>query len=208
MTLTLTGSPLIHEVGKRILGRYLETSGARDVELSPATRADGTGIDIRRTEGLTAITAKVRVDYYYGNDQAKIANRDFTFYRTDTASYALEAIADTATRAPGWVLTSSADQLLYYRIALPRPEAEIAALLESPDGVFFTELGVDRDELRILPMRALRDWFDRSNDRYTPRPVITGGRSAWYRIVPIAELDAGVPGVIVVGSVYSRLAIR
>lgn len=206
--MALTGSPLIHEVGKRILGRYLETAGARDVELSPAMRADGTGIDIRRTEGLTAITAKVRVDYYFGDDKAKIADRDLTFYRTDTASYALEAIADTATRAPGWMLTSLADQLLYYRIALPRPEAEIAALLDSPDGVFFTELGVDRDELRIVPMRALREWFERSNDRYMPRPVITGGRSAWYRIVPIAELEAGVPGVTMVAPVYSRLAVR
>ena len=206
--MALTGSPLIHEVGKRVLGRYLGTAGARDVELSPAMRTDGTGIDIRRIEGMTAVTAKVRVDYYFGHDQAKIANRDLTFYSTATASYALEAIADTATRAPGWVLTSLADQLLYYRIALPRPEAEIAALLESPDGVFFSELGVDRDELRIVPMRALRDWFERSNDRYTPRPVITGGRSAWYRIVPMAELDAAVPGVTVVGPIYSLLAVR
>lgn len=206
--MALTGSPLIHEVGKRILGRYLETAGARDVELSPAMRVDATGVDIRRVEGLSPITAKVKVDYYYGNDSAKIANRDYTFYRTDTGSYALEAIADTATRAPGWVVTSLADQLLYYRLALPRPEAEVAALLESPDGVFFSELGVDRDELRIVPMHALREWFDRSNDRYMPRPVITGGRSAWYRIVPMTELEAGVPGVTVVGPVYSRLSVR
>jgi len=204
----LTGSPLIHEVGKRILGRYLESVGARDVELSPVMRADGTGIDIRRLEGPTKVTAKVKVDYYFGSDQAKIANRDFTFYRTDTSSYALESMADTATRAPGWVLTSLADQLLYYRLAIARPEAEIAALLGSPDGVFFSELGVDRDELRIVPMHALREWFERSNERYTPRPVITGGRSAWYRIVPMAELEAAVRGVSVVTPVYSRLAVR
>lgn len=206
--MTLSGSQLIHEVGKRILGRYFETAGARDVVVSPAMRTDGTGVDIRRAEGLNAITAKVKVDYYFGSDAAKIANRDYTFYRTDTASYALEAIADTATRAPGWVLTSLADQLLYYRIALPRPEAEIAALLESPDGVFFSELGVDRDELRVVPMRELREWFDRSNERYMPRPVITSGRSAWYRIVPMAELEAGVPGVVTVGPVYNRLTVR
>ncbi len=204
----LTGSPLIHEVGKRILGRYLEQAGARDVELSPVMRADGTGVDIRRLEGPTTITAKVKVDYYFGSDQAKIANRDFTFYRTDTASYALESMADTATRTPGWVLTSLADQLLYYRLAIPRPEVEIAALLESPDGVFFSELGVDRDELRIVPMRELREWFERSNERYTPRPVITGGRSAWYRIVPMAELEAAVRSVSVIAPVYSRLNLR
>jgi len=204
----LTGSPLIHEVGKRILGRYLQEAGARDVELSPVMRADGTGVDIRRLEGPTKITAKVKVDYYFGSDQAKIANRDFTFYRKDTASYALESMADTATRTPGWVLTSLADQLFYYRLAIPRPEGEIAALLESPDGVFFSELGVDRDELRIVPMRELREWFERSNERYTPRPVITGGRSAWYRIVPMAELEAAVRGVSVTAPVYSRLNVR
>ncbi len=206
--MALSGSPLIHEVGKRILGRYLETNGSRNVELSPAMRSDATGVDIRRLEGAENVTAKVKVDYYFGTDPAKIADRNLTYYRSDTASYALEAIADTSTRASGWVQTSMADQLLYYRLALPRPESEIAALLESPDGVFFTELGVERDELRILPMQGLREWFDRSNDRYTPRPVITAGRSAWYRIVPMAELESEVPGVRVVGSVYARLAVR
>lgn len=204
----LTGSPLIHEVGKRILARHLETAGARDVEVSPAMGVDATGVDIRRLEGATTITAKVKVDYYFGSDPVKIGNRDYTFYRNDTASYALEAMADTTTRAPGWVLTSLADQLLYYRLAIPRPEAEVAALLESPDGVFFSELGVERDELRILPMRGLREWFERSNDRYMPRPVITGGRSAWYRIVPMAELEAAVPGVKVITPVYRALSVR
>ena len=69
----LSGSPLMHEVGKRILGRYLEHAGARDVELSPVMRADGTGVDIRRLEGPTTITAKVKVDYYFGSDQAWIS---------------------------------------------------------------------------------------------------------------------------------------
>lgn len=204
----LTGSPLMHEVGKRILGRYFETSGARDVEIAPSMRVDATGIDIRRLEGPENITAKVKVDYYCGTDPAKIGNRDFTFYRADTASYALEAMSDTATRTAGWVQTSLADQLLYYRLAIPRPENEIAALLESPDGVFFSELGVERDDLRIVPMRELRIWFERSNDQYPPRPVITGGRSAWYRIVPMRELEAAVPGVRTVGPIYGTLAVR
>jgi len=204
----LSGSPLIHEVGKRILGRYFENAGSLEVEVSPAMRADATGVDIRRTENGARVTAKVKVDYYCGTDAAKIANRDFTFYRTDTASYALESIADTSTRAAGWVQSSMADQLLYYRIAIPRPEAEIAALLESPDGVFFSELGVERDDLHVVPMRELRAWFEQSMDRYPPRPVITAGRSAWYRIVPMAELEAAVQGARAIGPVYSRLAGR
>lgn len=201
----LSGPSLIHEVGKRILRHYLEQQGARDVMLSAAGRADPIGVDIRRFEGGRAIAAKVKVDTYCGKDSAKIAERDLTFYRNDTASYALEGIADTTTRAPGWVLTSMADQLLYYRVAIARPEAEVAALLDSTDAVFFSELGVERDDLRILPMRELRDWFERSNDRYMARPVVSGERSAWYRIVPMAEVEAAVSGIHVVGSIYSRL---
>jgi len=204
----LTGSALIHEVGKRILRRHFENAGCRDVELTSASRTDAAGIDMRRTEGVARVTAKIKIDYYCGVDPAKIANRDFVFYRSDTASYALESIADTATRAPGWVLSSMADQLLYYRIAIARPEAEISALLESPDGVFFSELGVERDDLRIVPMRELRTWFEQSMDRYTPRPVITAGRSSWHRIVPMAELEAAIRGVLAVGPVYSRLSVR
>src|SRR5574340_289205 len=204
----LSGWQLMHEVGKRIIARFLEREGATSIELSPAMRTDATGIDIRRSQGGTRVTAKVKVDYYCGTDPLKIATRDFPFYRGDTASYALESIADAATRAPGWMQSSMADQLFYYRLAIARPEAEIAALFESPDGVFFSELGVDRDELRIVPMRELRAWFDAASDRYTPRPVITGGRTAWHRIVPMAELDAAISGVRVVGPIYSRMGAR
>lgn len=201
----LTGPQLIHEVGKRILARHFERQGALEVELAAPARIDPIGVDIRRQEGGRLIASKIKVDCYCGTDASKTANREFPFYRTDTASYGLEAIADTATRTPGWVQSSMADELLYYRIAIARPEAEVAALFGSPDAVFFSELGVERDDLRVLPMRELRAWFDRSNDRYTPRPVLSGDRSAWYRIVPFTEVEAGVPGVRVVGPIYARL---
>lgn len=171
-------------------------------------RTDGTGVDIRFSNGVDRVTAKVKVDCYCGTDQAKIANRDFLFYRADTASYGLEEMADTTTRASGWVHSSMADRLYYYRLAIARPEAEVRALLESPDGVFFTELGVERDDLRIMPMAAMRAWFETSNDLYPPRPVMTAGYSAWYRIVPMTELEAAVPGVRVVGTIYPRLGVR
>lgn len=203
----LTGSSLIHEVGKRILARHLELAGARDVQLSAPARVDPIGVDIRRTEGGDLVAAKVKVDCYCGTDAAKIADRNLSFYRRDSGSYALEAIADGATRAPGWVFSSMADQLLYYRLAIARPEAEVAALLGSPDAVFFSELGVEHDELRIVPLRELRAWFEQSMDRYTTRPVMSGGNSAWYRLVPMAELDSAVPGVRTVGPVYRGLRI-
>lgn len=203
----LYGPSLIHEVGKRILKQYLELHGARDVQLAAAGRIDPIGVDIRRIEAGRPIAAKVKVDSYCGQDAVKIADRNLTFYRSDTASYALEAISDTTTRAPGWMQSSMAEQLLYYRLVIARPEAEIAALLDSTDAVFFTELGVERDDLRIVPMRELRDWFERSNDRYMPRPVISGDRSAWYRIVPMAEVEAAVPGIRVASPVYSRLHV-
>lgn len=203
----LSGSQLIHEVGKRILARYFELGGATNVELSAAARIDPIGVDIRRAEGGRLIAAKVKVDCYCGTDPVKAADRTLTFYRNDTASYALEAIADTATRVPGWVQTSMADQLLYYRIAIGRPEAEVAALFDSPDAVFFSELGVERDDLRIVPMRELRAWFEQSNDQYAPRPVMSGERSAWYRLVPMIAVEESVPGIAVIGPVYQGLRV-
>lgn len=201
----LTGSALIHEVGKRILGRYLQQEGGSNIQLSAAAPADPLGVDVRRMVAGRPVAAKVKVDVYCGTDPAKCGDRALTFYRSDTASYAFEAIADTAARTPGWILSSMADELLYYRIAVSRPEPEVAALFDSPDAVFFSELGVDRDDLRVLPMRHLRTWFERSNEQYPPRPVITPERSAWYRIVPMAEVESVVAGIRVVGPVYARL---
>lgn len=204
----LTGSELIHEVGKRIIARYLEREGAGGIELTPAMRVTATGIDIRRIQGSTSVSSKVKVDCYCGTDPAKIADRDMPFYRKDASSYALEATGNAGTRAPGWMESSMADELLYYRIAIGRPEAEIAALFESPDGVFFSELGVECDDLRVLPMRELREWFARSADRYMSRPVISPEGPSWFRIIPMTDLDAAVPGVRVVGPIFSRLASR
>lgn len=171
-------------------------------------RHDPTGVDIRWVQDGSDQSAKVRIDDYFGTDLAKIADRRLTFYRKDAGAYALEAISDTASRTPGWVLTSMATQLFYYRIVIGRPEEEVAALLDSPDGVFFSELAPERDELRIIPMRELQSWFDATNERHTPRPVMSGGRSTWQRIVPMSELDAAVQGVRVVGPVYSQVAFR
>jgi hypothetical protein len=204
--MALTGSTLLHEVAKRIIARYLERSGFTGVETSRAFRDEAMGVDLEYMSGGQQVLVKVKADSYYGTDSKKIADRDLVYYRPETHSYGLEAVANTTTREPGWIHRSQAEELFYYRFVIGQPEAEVAALLEGPDEVFFSELAVERDDLRIIPMRALRAWFDTSFDRYMPRPVMTDGRPAWYRIVPESDLDREVVGVRAAGSIFHRAA--
>jgi hypothetical protein len=198
----LKGSALLHGVSLRILVRYLRDRGYGDVGVAGGILDGAEGIDLFYSAAGRRTGIKVKADSYYGTDPAMIANRELVFYRTCTDSYGLETIADSNTRQPGWVQRSRADELYYYCIALGQTEDEVAALMEEPDGVFFGELKVERDNLRIVPMAGLRAWFDASADRFATRPVLTEGRSAWYRIVPRAEVDSAVAGVRDVGAVF------
>jgi hypothetical protein len=202
----LRGSALLHEVGKRILVRYLSDRGYSDVVAASGILDGAEGIDLFYAAAGRRVGVKVKVDSYYGVDPAKIADRDLIFYRASTDSYGLEAISDSNTRQPGWVQRSRADELYYYCLALGQTEDEVAALMEEPDEVFFGELKVERDGLRIIPMPGLRAWFEKSAERFTPRPVLTDGRSAWYRIVPCGEVDASVDGVRDAGPVFGTFA--
>ncbi len=202
----LRGSALLHEVGKRILMRYLRDRGYSDVAAAGGMIDGAEGIDLFYTAGHRRVGVKVKADSYFGVDPAKIADRDLIFYRASTDSYGLEAIADSNTRQPGWVQRSRADELYYYSLALGQNEEEVAALMEEPDEVFFGELKVERDDLRILPIPGLQAWFDKSADQFMPRPVITDGRSAWYRIIPRSVVDSAVAGVQDVGPVFGALA--
>ena len=205
--MTITGSALLHEVAKRILGRYLERTGATDVLISRALRDEALGVDLQYRRGASILSAKVKADSYFGVDPLKIADRDLPFYRPVTNSYGLEALADAATREPGWLVRSQADDLFYYRLVIAQPESEIQRLLDAPDAAFFAELAVERDELRIIPMRELREWFEKSQDRYAPRPVMTDGRAAWYRIVAEKDLDEEVKGVRNAGAVFHKVVV-
>ncbi|KAF0207302.1 MAG: hypothetical protein Q8S43_06255 [Actinomycetota bacterium] len=198
----LKGSALLHEVSLRILVRYLRDRGYSDAIVAGGMQDGAEGIDLFYSAGGRRIGIKVKADSYYGTDPAKIANRELIFYRTSTDSYGLETIADSNTRQPGWVQRSRADELYYYCIALGQTEDEVSALMEEPDEVFFGELKVERDNLRIVPMPGLRAWFDTSADRFATRPVLSEGRSAWYRIVPRAEVDGAVAGIRDVGAVF------
>lgn len=204
----LTGSALTREVAKRIIAAHVARNGGVSIAVSSAERPAADGIDIRYILAGRPMAARVQADCYFGTDAGKAADRSLPMYRMESSTYALEETADVATKMPGWMFSSRADVLLYYRLAIARPEAEVAALLGSPDVVFFSELGVERDELRTIPLPELRTWFAREADRFTPRPVFAQGHMSWCRIVPISELDRGVPGVHVADAVYDSLGAR
>lgn len=202
----LEGSPLHHATACRILARYLVLTGSGGLTAPDEGYLEGNGVDIICTRAGVKLRIKVKADPYFGTDAVKIAERELAFYRRQGADYAFEAISHNVTRQPGWIFQSDASDLYYYFLALGQSESEVGALLEEPDDVFFTELKVERDELHVMPMAPLRDWFEAHFEQYTPRPVLIGDHSAWYRLVPRDVLRAAVK-VDVVGSVYPSVAM-
>lgn len=166
----------------------------------------GPGVDLMYAWQGTRMRIKVKPDPYYGVDPAKTRDRALGFYRSEESAFAFEAVANSATREPGWVFESSADELYYYFLAIAQHEEEIRALMAEPDEVFFSELAVDRDELVIMPMRETREWFEANFERFTPRPVVVGGASAWYRLVPRKEIESEVAGIRSAGPIFRMLA--
>lgn len=197
-----SGNQLLHAVACRILGRHLALAGATGVLTPGAERGESGGVDITCNKGGAAVSVKVKADPYCGVDPGRIADRDLTYYRREGSDYAFEAISHNVTRQPGWIFQSEAKDLYYYFLCLAQPEREVAALFRSNDDVFFSELRVERDELHVIPMGLLREWFEANYEHYTPRPVLVGDHSAWYRIVPREVLRAAVP-VKVVGRVFA-----
>jgi hypothetical protein len=209
MTLSLeTGAPLLQAVAQRIIARHLGSGPSPDAQVvSGFATFASRGIDLTYSLNGERRTAKVKADPYFGTDSAKIGDRSLAFYRADTGTLALEAVADATTKQPGWMLDSAADDLCYYYLALEQAEDEVHALLGEPDEVFFSELLVERDELIIVPMHEARTWFEINADAYPPRPVFLGSTSAWYRLVPRAVLQSQLPGVRIVGPVFASLAL-
>jgi hypothetical protein len=203
-----SGGVLLQAVADRIIGRHLALSGATgvlvaDSEFDPLRLA---GVDVVCTRAGRSLRVKVQPDPYFGTDPAKCSDQTLTYYRASAGSYALETIAHHITREPGWVVGSTADTVFYYFLAISQPQDEVAALMDEADGVFFSELAVDRDELHVLPMSALREWFTPNSERYVSRPVGHGDHSGWCRIVPVADVAAAVPGITVVPQVFARLS--
>lgn len=202
-----TGAVLLQAVAQRILAGYLTKVGYADVRIVSANSVGG-GVDLVYTTAGRRMKVKVKPDSYFGTDPSKVINRDLVFYRPDAGHYAFESISNNMTREPGWMFNSEADELFYYYIALGQSEDEIAALLDGPDEVFFGELKVERDELKILPMRATRSWFEEHFESYTPRPVVVGDHSAWFRLIPRADIEQAVQGIRTTSAVFETIAGR
>jgi hypothetical protein len=199
----------LQAVAERVIARYLRRAMNKDVDIVSRHAVQAArGIDIvyASPDGVRR-SAKVKADSYFGTDTRKIGDRSLPFYRADTGSFAFEAVADSVTREPGWMIDSEADELYYYYLALAQEEEDVRALLKEPDEVFFPEIRVERDDLIILPMAATRRWFADQADNYPPRPVSLGGRSAWCRLVSRSDVQTQVEGVRIVGPVFPGLAI-
>ncbi len=203
--MSLTGMSLLQAVSERVLLRWMERQGRVDVQSTNGFRSLGKAVDATYSWEGSRRRVKVKPDPYFGTDNALIADRALTYYRADSGAYAFEAVANTATREPGWIFDSEADDLYYYYVALSQTEDEVRALLGEPDEVFFSELAITRDELVVLPLRATREWFENNYEAYTPRPVMVGGASAWYRLVPRRDLERAVQGINMVGPVFRSL---
>jgi len=200
------GNALLHNVGLRIVSGYLVSAGYRDVHGYADVRDEAAAIDLSYRDGVSAVTVTLKVDPYFGTDPMAASDRSLPFYRTASDTYALEVVANSLTRQPGWLTRSNADLLFYYRIAIGQQEDEISALMAEPDEVFFTELEVERDDLCSIPFPALREWFDTRQEAYISRPIALEGRSAWHRIVPASDLEASVQGVTSLGSAFAAVA--
>ncbi len=202
----MSGLAVLQQVAERIIAQHLMLRGATRAETVAATdRTHGRYVDIVAIEGKISRRIKVKADPYFGTDSRKIGDRRLQFYRAEEGCFAFEAVADTATRELGWTLASDAQDLYYYYLALGQTPDEVRALLAEPDEVFFSEIDVERDELLILPMDRVREWFEEHHQEYAPRPVMHDGVASWYRLVPRADVERGIGRIHSAGPIFAKL---
>jgi hypothetical protein len=201
------GLDLLHDVAERIVIAHLLRSGAvRAEKVVDRVSIHGRDVDLVVIDARESRRVKLKADPYFGIDQRKVADRTLSFYRGETGSFAFEAVANSATREPGWAIASDAQDLYYYYLALAQSPEEISALMDERDEVFFSELQVERDELVVLPLAEVRAWFEGHADAYASRPVMFAGAAAWYRLVPRADVEGAVATVRRVGQIFDALA--
>jgi hypothetical protein len=203
----LRGTALLQTVAERIVRAHLASSQRGQVlSASESGSPGGRGVDVVYVSEGRRTSIKIKPDVYYGSDPAKVEDRNLSLYREDAGRCALQVVADSSTREPGWILTSDADEIYYYYLAIAQPEDQVRALCDEPDETFFSGLQVERDDLLVLPMAAMRAWFVQQAERSPSRPVAHGDHSAWYRLVPRAEVERSVPGVSDRGPIYAALS--
>jgi len=201
-----SGKALLQAVAERIVVRYLGSLPETETVPMEEVRALGQGVDLAYVSRGLRKTVMVKPDVYFGADPAKAADRMLPLYRGDLAICALQSVADSTTHDPGWMLTSDADELFYYFLAIPQREAEIRDILAAPDDSFFARLKVERDDLLVFPMEATRAWFVAQAERLQSRPIALGGSSAWYRLAPRVEIENAVRGASDHGPIFMTLA--
>jgi hypothetical protein len=206
MTSQASGLAVLQSVAERIIAKHLVVRGATRAEaVSDTSSQHGRDVDIVSIEGRASRLIKVKADPYFGTDSRKIGDRGLAFYRADAGCLAFEAVANGATRQLGWTLASEAQDLYYYYLALGQTQDEVRALLAEPDEVFFSEIAVERDELLILPMDKIREWFEDHHQDYSPRPVMHDGVASWYRLVPRADVEKALGRISSLGAIFPRL---
>lgn len=200
------GTQLLHAVAERVIAKYLQLNGRVDVRVNDeaAMQARSDKVDISYMTPSGRHSLKVKSDPYIGSDPVKAADRSRSFYRPDAKAYALETVAST--RQPGWLFSSEAHDLYYYYLAIDQTEAEVAALFDQPDEVFFQTLRVAVDQLHVMPLVALRAWFEPRQETYPTRPVVRDGAASWYRLVPREDIAAGVAELRVIGSIFGSVS--
>ena len=148
----------------------------------------GRGVDIVVSLATAAARViKVKADPYFGTDPAKIARSHACRSTAPTpVSSRFEAVANSATREPGWMLDSDADELYYYYLALAQTEDEVRALSRrAATRSFFSETQGRARRPARPPDGPTRAWFDEHADTLSvaPRRCSRGTRrgTVWSR---------------------------
>ncbi|MHB2016820.1 MAG: hypothetical protein ACYCW6_07760 [Candidatus Xenobia bacterium] len=148
-------------------------------------------------------TVDAKIDFYFGAEDVH------EFHRRRTGFAALETVSNDVLGTMGWMVTTEADAICYYFLALEHPADEVRRWIEQRDPtVVLRDLRAWDDCLLVLPVPALRAWFWGGkrylNFRHCRIPNIDGdGRvyHTWVRLAPVEAL-AALPGA----RVYNRIS--
>lgn len=147
-------------------------------------------------------TIDVKVDFYFGQEDRS------EFHRRRTGFLALETVSNDVSGTMGWMVTSPADFICYYFMALNNHAEELKGWYETGDAdACLGGLSSWDDCLLVLPVPALKAWFwgDKRYLSYRHARIPNVDREGkvyhtWVRLVPV-EAVASLPGV----RIYNRL---